>query len=198
MKRCIDFMRFKLSLQAPVERELQHTREVTFRGYKRKDGLWDIEADIRDTKTQVFVIQNERTWQAGEPIHDMTIRLTLDDEMVVKDIDVFMKGVPHHECPKAQAPMHLMIGSSIGSGWRKAIDKNLGGIKGCTHLRELLYSMATAAFQTIPASFSMPTDGRPPMHLGKCLAWDFNGEAVKVHHPEFVGWTEASKPNKVG
>lgn len=181
-----------MPLPAPQERSLKHTRQVTFNGYQRADGLWDIEGHMRDTKAYFFKIENERSWDIGEPIHDMSIRLTLDESLVVKDIAVAMDSAPHGECPKAQLTMNKMIGCSIMSGWRKSIDLNVGGIHGCTHLRELLYTMATAAIQTIPASFGV-VKGRPPLHLGKCLAWDFNGEAVKLHHPEFVGFQEKPK-----
>lgn len=181
-----------MPLPTPQERELQHTRQVTFRGYKRKDGLWDIEGEMSDKKAYFFEIEHERSWEIGEPIHDMSIRLTLDESLVVHDIAVSMDSAPHGECPKAQLTMKKMIGCSIMSGWRKSIDLNLGGIHGCTHLRELLYSMATAAIQTIPASFNVP-EGRPPIHLGKCLAWSFEGEAIKVHYPKFVGWQDKSK-----
>lgn len=181
-----------MPLPPPVDRELHHTRQVTFKGYKRVDGLWDIEGEMSDRKSHEFEIPLERTWQPDEAIHHMRIRLTLDDQLVVKDIAVSMDSIPHAECPKAQDPMKKMIGSSILSGWRKSIDLNLGGVHGCTHLRELLYTMATAAIQTIPASFEVP-EGRPPMHLGKCLAWRFDGEAVKMHHPEFITWQEKPK-----
>ena len=32
-------------------RVLSHTRAVTYHGYQRDDGLWDIEAHLRDSKT---------------------------------------------------------------------------------------------------------------------------------------------------
>ena len=57
-----------------------------------------------------------------------------------------------------------------------------------TELRELLFAMATAAFQTRSASFAPPKDGTPPMHLGKCLAWDFNGPVVERLYPMFFRW----------
>ncbi len=180
-----------MPLPQPVDRELQHTRQVTFKGFKRADGLWDIEGQMTDIKTYPFEL-DRGTLNAGEPIHNMSIRLTLDDSLTVKDIAVSMDDIPHGECPKAQAPMDKMIGCSIMSGWRKSIDLNLGGVHGCTHLRELLYTMATAAIQTIPASFAVPS-GRPPMHLGKCLTWRFDGEAIKIHHPEFVNWQDKPK-----
>jgi len=37
-----------------VERELRHTRRVRYEGYKRGDGLWDIEAHLTDLKNHDF------------------------------------------------------------------------------------------------------------------------------------------------
>ena len=34
-----------------VERELRHTRRVRYEGYKRADGLWDLEAHLSDVKS---------------------------------------------------------------------------------------------------------------------------------------------------
>jgi hypothetical protein len=132
------------SLPPAQPRQLAHTREVTFHGYRRDDGLWDIEAHMRDTKPVPFTIPSERTWAANEPIHDMSIRLTVDTQLVIRDIAVAMSKVPHAGCPEAAIPMHKMIGCTLGAGWRRAIEENLGNDKGCTHLRELLFNMATA------------------------------------------------------
>jgi Protein of unknown function (DUF2889) len=174
-----------LPLPPPAPRAHRHTRHVVFRGYRRDDGLWDIEAEMRDTKTQVFDIPGDGSWQPGEPIHDMAIRVTIDDAMVVRDIAVAMDGTPHAECPQAQAPMQRMIGCSMARGWRKAIAQNLGGTQGCTHLRELLFNMGTAAFQTLPENALTTSPDTPPPHLGTCLAWDFDGPVVQRHHPVF-------------
>jgi hypothetical protein len=165
-----------------------------FRGYHRDDGLWDIEASMRDTKTQVFDIPGEGTWAPGEPIHHMAIRVTVDDALVVRDIAVAMDSVPHPECPQAQAPMHKMIGCTLGPGWRQAIARHLGGVRGCAHLRELLFNMATAAFQTLPEGLSAAGSEQPPLHLGQCLAWDFHGPVVQRHYPVFFGKPPARNP----
>ena len=63
------------------------------------------------------------------------------------------------------------------------------GRTGFTHLRELLFNMATIAFQTLPEG-PLPDaiDGSPPHFVGQCLAWDVNGSVVKRHYPAFVGW----------
>jgi hypothetical protein len=90
----------------------------------------------------------------------------------------------------------------MGPGWRQAIEKALGGTRGCTHLRELLYNMATAAYQTIPAyrdklreqaGMARANSDKPPHHLGKCIAWDFNGPVVARNYPQFLGWVPPIK-----
>jgi hypothetical protein len=99
-----------------------------------------------------------------------------------------MDSFPHAPCPQAQAPMQRLIGESLGRGWRQTVMRHLAGVQGCTHLRELLFAMATAAFQSRSASFAPPEDGSPPMHLGQCLAWDFNGPVVARVYPMFFRW----------
>ena len=43
-----------------VERELRHTRRVRYEGYKRADGLWDIEAHLTDVKNHDFHAEDRR------------------------------------------------------------------------------------------------------------------------------------------
>ena len=93
-----------------------HTRHVTYRGFRRDDGLWDIEGEMLDTKPHAFEIQGEREWAADEPIHHMLLRVTIDNDMVVRDIAVAMDAFPHDPCPQARAPMQRMIGSVLGRG----------------------------------------------------------------------------------
>ena len=174
-----------MPLPPSAPRVAQHTRTTVYRGYRREDGLWDIEGELRDTKDQIFEIPGDGVWQPGEPIHGMSIRVTIDANLVVRDIAVSMDDVPHSECPQAQAPMHRMVGSTMGPGWRKAIEQHLGGIQGCAHLRELLYNMATAAYQTLPEDTQTADPSTPPHHLGRCMAWDLAGPVVARHHPMF-------------
>jgi len=98
--------------------------------------------------------------------------------------------------------MQRLVGATLGRGWRRAIEHALGGTLGCAHLRELLFNMATVGIQTIPhykrhlrreAGLSDPVLKRPPPHVGKCLAWDFNGTVVKRVRPEFAGWKPPEK-----
>lgn len=195
-----------MPLSAPAAREHLHTRHVTYRGFYRDDGLWDIEAEITDTKTYALD-HAERPLAPGEAIHAMAIRLTVNDAMVIVAIESSMDATPFGECQQGKDPMQQMVGVTLGPGWRHAIERVLGGVRGCTHLRELLFNMATAAYQTIPSGRERlrraearpaPERDRPPYHLGKCLAWDFNGPVVARHYPQFAGWQPLNRADKTG
>jgi hypothetical protein len=187
------------SLDAPVPRTHVHTRIAEYRGYLRDDGLWDIEAQLTDAKTYEQATPDRGMLAPGEPVHGMAIRLTVDDAMKIRDVAVGMPSAPFAECQQAKPPMSRLVGCTLGRGWRKAIEHALGGTQGCTHLRELLFNMATAAYQTIPlyrqhlrrlAGQPEPVLKRPPPHLGQCIAWDFDGPVTGRHRPEFAGWRQ--------
>ncbi len=173
---------------------MAHTRQVTYQGFRRDDGLWDIEGHLRDAKPFAFDLPGERTLAVDEPIHEMFIRVTVNEQLVVQAIEVAMDSVPHSECPPAQVPMQWMVGCSMTSGWRKAIDAHMGKAQGCTHLRELLFNMATAAFQTITSNFGQTQQDTPPPHLGRCMSWGFESPLVERLYPMFFKWQPKKPP----
>ncbi|HYC47838.1 MAG TPA: DUF2889 domain-containing protein [Burkholderiales bacterium] len=185
------------SLPPAAPRTHAHTRSIEYRGYRRDDGLWDIEAELTDTKTYAHKTPDRGMLPAGEPVHGMAIRLTVDDSLTITDVAVGMPATPFPECQGAKPPMQRLIGCTMTGGWRKSVQQALGGIQGCAHLRELLFNMATVAYQTIPhyrnhlrrlAGEPEPVLKKPPPHMGQCLAWDFNGPVVQRIRPEFAGW----------
>jgi hypothetical protein len=170
------------------DRTPQHLRDVRYRSFSRPDGLWDIEGELHDSKTyDAPVHRGEGLRHAGEPIHHMLLRVTVDRQLVVQAIEVAMDAHPLQDCPLAQAALQQMVGCSMARGWRQAIQKHLGGVASCTHLRELLFNLATAAFQSVTAVFAPPANGDPPRHLGQCTGWAFDGNGVKEHFPQFYG-----------
>ena len=184
-------------LPPPAARTPVHTRTVVFRGYHREDGLWDIEGERTDTKAYAHDTSDRGLLRPGDHVHGMAIRLTVDDKMKIEAVAVTMPSTPFAECQPARDPLQALVGRTLGAGWRKTIDETMGGIRGCTHLRELLFNMATAAYQTIPlyrqrlrrlAGLPDPVLKRPPPHMGTCLAWDFNGPQVARNRPEWAGW----------
>ena len=177
-----------MPLTSPAPRTLQHTRRVTYHGYARLDGLWDIEGELIDSKPHATrSLTDSSPRPADAPIHHMVIRATVDTALVVQAIEVSMDAYPLHECPKARAALQGMVGCSMSRGWRRAIQEQLGGVASCTHLRELLFNMATAAFQTIPNVFAISAPDVPPRHLGQCTGWDTHGAGAKEHYPQFYG-----------
>ncbi len=185
-----------MPLPTPAARTHLHTRAVTYRGYIRDDGLWDIEAQLSDVKTYEFDMSERGPMVPGTPVHGMAIRVTVDDEMTIREIATASDFTPFPECQQGIDPMQGMVGASMGPGWRQAIEKALGGVRGCTHLRELLFNMATAAYQTVfPYRQHLMREGgtpssaetEPPYHLGRCIAWDFDGTVIQRHYPQFAG-----------
>ena len=177
---------------------------MVYRGYDREDGLWDIEAELTDIKTYDFQVSSERPFPADEPIHGLKIRVTLNDDMVIQAIATSMDDIPHPECAGAPHGMHLLVGCTMGPGWRKVIQARVGGTQGCTHLREMLFNMATAAYQTLPsgqwhrrerAQVPHPAVNQPPFHLGQCHSWAYDSPTVQRAYPLFFQAPPAPKPD---
>ena len=176
-----------MPLSEPAPRTLQHVRRVHYQGFEREDGLWDIEGELHDSKAYDATSFRDPTKQrlAGEAIHHMWLRVTVNRQLVVHAVDVSMDSHPLKGCTEAQAALQRMVGCSMARGWRQAIQKHLGGEQSCTHLRELLFNLATAAFQSLPIAFAPASEDEPPRHLGQCTGWALDGKGVQEHHPRF-------------
>ena len=183
-------------LPSPASRRPIHTRNIRFEGFLRDDGLWDIEGELKDTKTYGFQRSDGTDMPPGTPIHHMRIRVTVDEDMVIREIAAAMGATPFGECQQGVDPMQRMVGARLGPGWRQAIEKALGGVRGCTHLRELLFNLATAAYQTVfpwrererrEAGQTSTQASQPPYHLGRCIAWDPHGAVTQRYYPQFFG-----------
>ena len=184
-----------MTLSPPAARRQLHTRTIVCDGFRREDGLWDIEARIVDTKPYAYDEPVRGRREAGDPVHDMKVRLTLDDAMVVRAIEVAMPATPYGTCQTAAPAFDRLVGARVGVGWRRAVNAAVGGTQGCTHVRELLFPMATVAFQTIggwseaeaAATALPPADGGGrPYFIDGCKAWAADGEVVARFYPRFA------------
>jgi len=138
-----------MPLSQPQERELLHSRDIEIRGYRRADGLYDIEAQLTDTKSYGSANRDRGYIEAGEPIHGMWLRLTVDEERCIVASEAASDFTPYAVCPGAAPNFSRLAGLRIKPGFLKEAAKQVGGTVGCTHLRELLQQMATTAYQTI-------------------------------------------------
>ncbi|HSW18651.1 MAG TPA: DUF2889 domain-containing protein [Ramlibacter sp.] len=174
----------------PAERELLHQRKIDWRGFRRKDGLWDLEATLTDLRRYDSVMAEKGMLPAGMPVHSIVLRITVDDELTVRAIVAAMNAVPYHTCAGALGSLSRLEGASLTRGWRRRVEQDLGGEQGCAHIRDLLGHAPTVAFQTIPVwhaqrhgDILQPVDGQPPAHLGTCATWAFDGPVVARFYP---------------
>ena len=107
---------------APVAREHAHTRSVTCRAYQREDGLFDVEGRMTDTKP--YDIDNrDRGGQikAGEAIHDMSIRLTIDLDFNIHQVEAVIDHSPFNICPIIAERFKRLEGEQIAAGWNSKV-----------------------------------------------------------------------------
>lgn len=184
-----------MPLSAPATRKLMHTRHVECCGYLRDDGLWDIEGHLTDTKP--FDMPNEDRGgaiPAGDFLHEMWIRLTVDTDLVVHAVEAATDHSPYSICSNIVERFKLLKGLTIKAGWTQKTRELLGGIRGCTHLVELLGPIATTAFQTVYPARAQREAGRPvtqrPGMVDSCHAYASDGPIVKRRWPQFYTGTD--------
>ena len=178
-----------MSLPSPAPRKPIHTRKIEIHGYQREDGLWDIEAHLTDTKSYDFPNRFRGTIRAGEPIHDMSLRITLDDAGVIQEATAVSKETPFAICPAAAESYERLKGLRIAAGWSRQLKERIGGTEGCTHLTTLLKEAATVAFQTIFPLRERERASQPPAKkpvlLNSCYAFASDSDVVKERWPDF-------------
>ena len=184
-----------MPLPPATPRDQLHTRRIECRGFRRHDGLWDIEGHLVDSKTYGFDSQARGgRVEPGEPVHDMTIRLTIDDDLMIREAVGCMDHTPYNICGDASIHVGELVGLRIGPGWTRRAHKLMGGRRGCTHFFELLRPIATACFQTMSGSrfredkehgTKPAIDGRKPFFIDSCHALAADGEIVREFWPQF-------------
>lgn len=192
-----------MPLPAPADREHIHTRDIDCRGYRRADGMWDVEGHLTDVKTYPFTNDFRGTIAPGEPLHDMWIRMTIDDRLTIVAVAAVTDRGPYHLCGDITPNFQRLVGLSIRAGFTRKVRERLGGVHGCTHLVELLGPMATTAFQTIfpilvreraeRGEDAASGEKRAPALLNSCHAYASDSEIVKRHWPEFYTGDRAAE-----
>lgn len=183
-----------MPLSTATDRELAHTRIVTCTGYRRHDGLWDIEGRIVDTKSYGFPNHDRGGWiEAGEALHDMSIRLTVSTELEVRAAEAVIDASPYHYCKSITDIVRNLVGLRIAPGWNAKSKTAMGKHRGCTHLTELLGPMATTAIQTVNAekmkkqSENTEADqqnDKKPVFIDSCYAMAADSPVVELHWPQ--------------
>lgn len=131
-----------------IKREPVHERTINLKGYARSDGLMDIEGEIIDTKGYDFPNRERGVIVAGEALHHMKVKITIDDNLTIQAAEAETRAGPYAICPSATLGFGALVGLQIGRGWRAKVRQAIGGITGCTHITELMGPIATVAMQT--------------------------------------------------
>mgnify|MGYP001256705460 CR=1 FL=1 len=169
-----------------VERELLHTRRVRYEGYKRADGLWDIGAPLTDIKNHDSPLK-PGVRRAGQPVHSMWLRLTIDRKLNIVEAAASFEAVPYPGGCETIAPAYRqLVGLNLVRGFRRKAKDLFGGVHGCTHLTEMLAGMPTAAIQSFAGEMKEEQDdGSKPFQLDQCHALETSGETVRVWYPKW-------------
>lgn len=188
-----------MPLPESSSRKKMHHRHIDCEGFLRDDGLWDIEAHMRDTRTYDCGYDEDHRGgviKAGEPVHDMWLRLTIDLDFVIHDAQASSDHTPFGICTQAAVEMKSLVGLQIGLGWMKQVRTNIGTDRSCTHLMDLLGPIAATAYQTLHMALeereAQRNDRQKPKILDTCIALSSDGDVVKKRWPEFY----RGKPNQ--
>ncbi len=182
-----------MPLSPPAPREPIHTRRIECRGFRRADGLFDIEGHLTDVKSYAFRSTERGEVTPGTPVHEMWLRVTFDDRLTIHAVEAVTDYSPYRLCPDITPNFQRLVGLAVGPGLRQKIRERVGGAAGCTHLVELMGPIATTAFQTImplkhkeelESDAPRPTGRRPPL-LDTCHAFASDGPIVKRRWPDF-------------
>ncbi|AOK36223.1 DUF2889 domain-containing protein [Burkholderia cenocepacia] len=174
-----------------VTREPLHTRQITFEGFRRSDGLFEIEGYLTDRKPHDFAPPSSpRVVPANEQIHDLGLRVVFDLDLVVHQVDTFIRAYPYRECPGGGATLQALVGLRIGAGWSGEVRKRLPPGDTCTHLREILIPLATAAIQAVnplraQALLDATDASGKPLKIDSCFAYGASRELVLQRWPAF-------------
>ncbi len=160
------------------------------RGYKRADGLYEIEGRVVDRKPHAFVPGvGGRHVEANEPIHDMGVRLVFDDTMLIHEVFTYSASTPYPHCPEGGQELQTLKGLKLSGGWAKEVRARLSGARACTHLMEILIPMASAAFQSLTVLRQSQPDrlnaeGKP-LKIDSCYAYGSQRELVRTRYPQY-------------
>jgi Protein of unknown function (DUF2889) len=125
-----------------------HHRQIDLRFFQRSDGLFEVEGHLVDRKTLPFRrVLHDRDTPAGTALHDIVVRLVVDESLLVHEASATFAASPFDICHRASDTLAPLKGLRIGKGWNKSVRDLLSGAASCTHIMELLGPMATTCFQ---------------------------------------------------
>ncbi|MDA8125464.1 MAG: DUF2889 domain-containing protein [Deltaproteobacteria bacterium] len=183
-----------------------HTRKIEIATYAYDGQRILVEGLLRDDRFQDSYLLSCEKLPRGV-VHHMTIRLLVNcANLMIEDVDVQMDTVPGGDaCRETLDSLAPLKGLTITRGFMVKVKKLVGGVKGCTHLVELIQTMAPAVIQGLgtyqalkPAPFNPERAKKFVQYLiNTCHTWRDGGPFVekfttKIHEEQ------AAKTGKSG
>ena len=174
---------------SPNPRQRLHLRSIAYEGFMRADGLFDIDAHLVDAKDHDFELTSGMR-PAREAVHDMWARVTIDRAFVICGIEVRTDAMPYPDaCNRVEPGYSRLIGASLVQGFRKRLHDDMGGVRGCTHITELLGALPTAAVQMFAGLQREDTGDGKPFQLDHCHALETTTDTVRTYYPKWYRGT---------
>jgi hypothetical protein len=172
-----------MPLTSPVSRKRLHVRKAIYEGFARDDGLFDIEGHLTDVKDHAYTLMTGER-DPGVPIHEMWVRVTIDRELNIHAIEAHTDHMPYPgACDSIADAYGKLVGANLAQGFRMALHAAMGGVKGCTHLTELLGYLPTAAIQTFAGLTREIHGDAKPFQLDRCHALETTSDTVRRYYP---------------
>ena len=173
-----------------------HNRSINVHSFEREDGLWDVEAELIDSKAFSYVKRNGVEQQAGQAFHHMHLRITIDSDFTIQDAMAMYDASPFGEPCTSIAPAYRdLIGMNLLKNFRQQVKERFSRTAGCTHMSELAAVLPTAAVQTMSGQRRNAADPtKRPYQLGGCTAWRLDGEITKELYPQWYIAPKTSVP----
>lgn len=189
-----------MPLPPPAPRRLLHTRTIVCEGFEHPDGQFEVDGRLTDVKTYTIPDWGKGVIPAGQPIHDMYLRLAVDDKMTITKSVASMDYFPWRICPSIAPSFSKLKGLSLKPGFTKKVADLVGGTKGCTHLGSLIGPTATTMMQTMirarmkRAKDREAADGTKsvPHFINTCHTWARTSPVVKREFPHLYKEPEQS------
>ena len=174
---------------AAPQRQLKHRRQIDVQVFARGDGLWEVDATLCDTKTRVAQMA-EGPRPAGTPIHDMLLRLVVNEKLDILQAGSDTRWMPYSGICNEHGDAYVkLVGLNLLQDFRKRLRERVGGVLACTHITELAQVLPTAVVQAF-AGEVIDTRGtaegaQQPFQIDRCHALRSSGEAVRIHYPRW-------------
>ncbi|WP_062191139.1 DUF2889 domain-containing protein [Caldimonas taiwanensis] len=176
---------------APPERQLKHRRSIDVAVYACGPGRWEVEARLIDVKTRDYPLASGLR-RAGEPVHDMRLRLVIDEQMNILAANACTDAMPYPgHCDAYGEVYGRLVGLNLMQRFRQQVKERLGGMQGCTHLTEMAQVLPTAVVQAFAGEVldtqesGQSDSDQQPFQIDRCHALRADGEAVRIYYPRW-------------